>query len=48
MEEDLYQYEEQYDDGLYEYDYNEYHDEETDLNFDKVIIYSHRNAPGGR
>ena len=26
----------------------EYYEEENDLNFDEVIIYSHRNAPGGR
>ena len=34
----------QYEDGQ---DY-EYYEEENDLNFDKVIIYSARNAPGGR
>ena len=39
---DIYQY--QYEDGG---DY-EYYEDEIDLNFDKVIIYSHRNAPGGR
>ena len=39
---DMYQY--QYEDGE---DY-EYYEEENDLNFDKVIIYSHRNAAGGR
>ena len=38
--EDFYQYEEMED--------FEFYDEETDLNFDKVIVYSHRNAPGGR
>ena len=37
---DQYQYE---DGGDYEY-----YEEENDLNFDEVIIYSHRNAPGGR
>ena len=37
---DQYQYE---DGGDYEY-----YEEEYDLNFDEVIIYSHRNAPGGR
>ena len=41
-DDDIYQY--QYEDGG---DY-EYYEDEIDLNFDKVIIYSHRNAPGGR
>ena len=41
------------DDDMYQYQYEdsedyEYYEEENDLNFDKVIIYSHRNAPGGR
>ena len=40
----MYQYEDQYEDGE---DY-EYYEDENDLNFDEVIIYSHRNAPGGR
>ena len=41
------------DDDMYQYQYEdsedyEYYEEENDLNFDEVIIYSHRNAPGGR
>ena len=38
----FYEYEE-WDESEYEY-----YDEENDLNFDKVLIYSHINAPGGR
>ena len=44
VEDDMYIDTDQYQ---YEEDY-EYYEEENDLNFDEVIIYSHRNAPGGR
>ena len=32
----------------YQYEDYDYYEEEHDLNFDEVIIYSQRNAPGGR
>ena len=40
-------YDEEYGDSR-EYDNDNEEGDEYDLNFDKVLIYSHRNAPGGR